>query len=105
MKNPKYYYFAETHRSRPRADSIRIFESEEQLVEYAVKYIEDEYIPDHADTATEKKELIDSNFEWAYRGIYGGIIDETGLEKIKDFPKKIKQNFTKQSLIKLMVKQ
>jgi len=90
MKSSTYYYFAETYRSRPRPRSIRIFETEEQLIEYAVKIVEDEIFPQYLRFTTKEK-LIKSNFSYAYDGIYGGFIDnKKGLQKIKDFYDKLK---------------
>lgn len=97
MKSQTYYYFAETHRSRPHPGTIRIFETEEQLIKYAVKIVEEEIFPDYLRITT-KENLIKSNFSCAYNGIYGGFVnDKKGLQKIKDFTQKIVKNLTVQS--------
>jgi hypothetical protein len=39
MSDKTYYLFAYSHRNRPRKETVRIFEDEESLNKYAIKYV------------------------------------------------------------------
>ncbi len=86
-KNKSYYYFSSTKRGRIESHSIRIFEDENSLIEYALEYVKYK-ISDMDERG--KEYYIKRNFTYAFRGIMGGHIDENGFSKLKDFYLKLK---------------
>jgi hypothetical protein len=86
-KNKSYYYFSSTKRGRIESHSIKIFEDEKSLIEYALTHIKTQL--SNMDER-EQKYYINRNFTYAFRGIMGGHIDENGFSKLKDFYLKLK---------------